>query len=160
MTNIVQLWGDRISPQYEANALQLDLFGGEVSLSNFVTFLDIDDLDQDIFLSILTKNPVSAVLDIRPRPVFRRPKFVHSEISQHMAVQHIHYFDYAVALGDADDGSIRSIARRINYRRDHGLTLCLYDDSSRERGWIEAARRTLRRSRLFKAELSPTALVS
>lgn len=160
MSNIVQLWSGESSPRYDVDVLQLDLFGGEASLSNFVAFLDIDDLDQDIFLSILAKNPVSAVLDIRPRPVFRQPKFVHAEISRHMAVHHVHYFEYAVALGDPDCGSVHSIARRINYRRGDGLTLCLFDESSRERGWIEAARRTLRRSRLFKAELSPGSLAS
>lgn len=158
MGNIVRLpvVGDHKPLQREE--VQLELFGHHARGSNFVTFIDVEVLDQDLLIDIVTKNAVVSILDIRVRPVFRRPKFVHSEMFRYLEHRKIHYFDYAVAISDPEEHGVYDIARRVNYGRGHGLTLCLYDKTSNERGWVEAARRTLRRSKLFRAELSPAAL--
>ncbi|RYG58031.1 MAG: hypothetical protein EON56_00920 [Alphaproteobacteria bacterium] len=158
MGNIIRLTTSDAVELRPSGAMQLELFGDVKSYSNFVSFLDIDTLDQEKLIDILTRNAVASILDIRARPVFRKPKFAHSELSRYFTHRNIHYFDYAMALGDPDTGHPNSIARRVNFGRESGLTICLYDQSSRDRGWVEAARRTLKRSRLFKAELSPSAL--
>lgn len=158
MANIVRLAVPVVSDPRPSGGAQLELFGDVNSYSSFVSFLDVDNLDQEKLIDILTRNAVTSILDIRVRPVFRKPKFVHSELSRYFTYRNIHYFDYAMALADPETGHPNSIARRVNFGREHGLTICLYDQSSRDRGWIEAARKTLRRSRLFKAELSPSAL--
>ena len=158
MGNIVRLAPPMVDQHRPLGGAQLELFGDVKSYSNFVSFLDIDTLDQEKLIDILTRNAVTSILDIRARPVFRKPKFVHSELSRYFTHRDIHYFDYAMALADPDTGHPNSIARRVNFGRESGLTICLYDQSSRDRGWVEAARRTLRRSSLFKAELSPSAL--
>lgn len=158
MENVVRLWC-AVPEVASANAeRQLELFRTDDFGTNQVAFLDIEVLDQEKLFKIITYNSASAILDIRPRPVFRKPKFVHSEVSRYFSDNRVHYFDYAAAISDPDFIRPHEIARRVNLGRGEGLTICLYDVNSRERGWIDRARRMLRRSKLFTAELSPRAL--
>lgn len=158
MGNIVRLSNFPNGAFRDREEVQLELFGQQDRSSNYVVFIDADGLDQDLLMDILTRNAITSILDIRARPVFRRPKFVHADIFRYLSYRRIHYFDYAIAMSDPVDGSPNAIARRVNHGRESGLTLCLYDQSSKDRGWIDVARRTLKRSKLFKAELSPAAL--
>jgi len=138
---------------------QLSLFGDPTERANYISFIDLDVLDQADFFSVITTNAVSAVLDIRAAPVFRRPNFNHSEVMGYFTEHQVSYFEYAVAASEAHGAGRFDIARSVNRGRAIGLTICLYDESSRDRGWLEEARLTLRRSSLFTAELSPRALV-
>lgn len=158
MGNIVQLPSISDRQLRRREEVQLELFGHHVCGSNFVTFIDVENLNQDSLIDIVTKNAVVSILDIRARPVFRRPNFVHAEIFRYLEYRKIHYFDYAVVAADPAEHGLHAIARRVNHGRGNGLTLCLYDESSNQKGWVEEARRTLRRSKLFRAELSRSAL--
>ena len=108
-------------------------------------------------MELLVRNSVRSVLDIRIRPVFNRPKFVHVDISKYFYTNNINYFEYAF---HARSGSFskRDVTRRIHAGRSSGLSICVYDAETEEYGGLDQARDTLRRSRLFKAELASRAL--
>lgn len=147
-----------LNTQRSTQPKQLSLFGEREEHANYISFIDLDELEQSDFFSVITANAVSAVLDIRAAPVFRRPHFNHSEVMGYFSEHHVSYFEYAVAASDNQGQGRFDIARSVNRGRTIGLTICIYDESSRNRGWLDAARLTLRRSSLFTAELSPRAL--
>lgn len=157
MGNIIHMWG---SPHAVTRSgdVQLELFDSVKAYANLIAFIDITDFDQNQFLDIIAKNSVKSILDIRPRPVFRRPKFSHGEMSEYFEWNRINYFEYAI-FGRSEDVTRVQIARKIHSGRSDGLSLCIFDEESKTRGWLEEARFTLHRSRLFKAELNSRSLV-
>lgn len=137
---------------------QLSLFGDPTERANYISFVDLGELEQAGLFAVIATNAVSSVLDIRAAPVFRRPHFNHSEVMGYFSEHKVSYFEYAVAASDSDGVGRFKIARSVNRGRSVGLTICVYDESSRNLGWLDEARITLRRSSLFTAELSPRAL--
>lgn len=137
---------------------QLELFRRPEEISTFFVFVDIAGFDQESFLEVMATNAVVSLIDIRPAPVFKHPKFNHQEIYQYLSEKNIVYFDYAMAASHRAIFSDFHLARIVGRERNNGLTLCIYDDDSREKGWLEVVRDNFRRSRFFAAELSPRSL--
>lgn len=142
----------------EVADLQFDLFQPTQSPAGFFVFLDLDAYEQGDLLRVFARNAVSALIDLRPVPVFRRPRYNHREIVQFLSESRIAYFDYAMVQNRGGAYGDVAIGRAVNRGRARGLTVCLYDERARERGLVDLARSNFNRSRFFKAELSPRAL--
>lgn len=129
-----------------------------------VVFADIDDFAEDILVHVLAANAIKAVVDLRPCPVFERPRFRHKNVVFHLYHQGIPYVEMAMlAIWPASDRRLGTFDREQTYSSiepamDLGLTLCIYDKDAREAGWLEETRRMIRHSKTFVAELHPHAL--
>jgi hypothetical protein len=139
---------------------QPDLFLDAGAASNKFVFLDIEACDQERFLEIVALNSVSAVIDLRPSPVFKKPKYIHKEIVQYLSDRHIVYFEFAMTNINTEKFSIRRVADLVNRNREQGLTVCVFDSHSVERGWVDRVRHNFSRSAFFTAEMNPRVLRS
>ncbi len=155
--NVVSLWADRPISDH-APPGQLSLFGDAEESSACFSFVDLDGLDQAAFLNIIARNAVSTIIDLRPVPVFKRPKYIHRDLVDYFSCHEIIYFEYAMAEMSRNKRTSLSIARTIHARRQVGLTICVHDEMSREKGWLDVARYNFRRSKLFSVEVHPRSL--
>ena len=142
-----------------------DLLREDVRGRGLVSFVDVAALDETSLLAIVARNHVGAVVDVRPSPVFDKPRFRHREVVFHLYRHGIPYIELAMlAIWPASERRLGTFMREETFAAleaglDRGLALCLYDADAREDGWLEEARRMIRQSRGFRAELLPTALV-
>lgn len=139
---------------------QFELFRDAEEAARYFSFIDIRDYDQTSFLRLLARNAVSTVIDIRPVPLFDRPKFRHGEVVDYMFKAEIVYFEYAVArLRDHLESNYK-IARTVNMRRNAGLTLCVYDEASLNEGVVASVRGMFSRSNFYTIELTSRSLAN
>ncbi|MND81534.1 hypothetical protein D3C80_733350 [compost metagenome] len=131
-------------PEYQA-----DLFKNTESGGRYFCFLDVDVLDQGSLLSVVAKNSVHTVVDLRVLPFFDRPKFNHKSLMSYFRDQRVMYLEYAVA--------VRSPSMFSQLHRDEaeplGLSLWLYDDTTISVGWYDHVRRAMKDTQLFDAEV-------
>lgn len=149
-------------PPVVAGADQLCLFGPAGEGRGKVAFLDVADLAEETLLRTLAMNAVTAVVDLRPVPVFARPKFRHRHVIFYLHSRRIEYIEYAFigvrSIGAGPEISAMNasgVYDRIEPALDRGLSLCLYDQRTRELGWLDDVRRAFRHARGYMAELHP-----
>ncbi len=144
----------------------LDLFGGNDKGSGRIVFVDVDALSEEILLRIIARNAIASVVDLRPRPVFMRPRFRHKRVVSYLYRRNVLYIEYAFLLlsmskspytakkksGSADEEIENALKR--------GLTMFLYDEEAKVAGLMDDVRRRLKRLSSFSAELHPRALAT
>lgn len=145
---------------------QPSLFGDGADGRGKVAFIDIKILTEEPFLRILTMNGVRAVVDLRPVPVFERPRFRHRQVVFYFHDRHIQYVEFAFTVkrpvrmrSDLAAMQGSDLYGKIEKALENGLALCLYDEASRELGWLDEMRRILRLSNAHLAELNPRSLI-
>jgi hypothetical protein len=158
--NIVALFRD--SGQHTASMPRdRDLFGCAHEARGKVVFLDEADWREETLLQLMTSNPVGAVVDLRARPIFRLPRFRHRHVVSYFHKHAIQYLEYARILREyPPEGAagIDKLASILFSRSDVGLTICLYDETTKQRGWLASIRQTMRLSPEHFVELHPSAL--
>lgn len=152
---VVTLPGVKRSEEVEPR--QLTLFFDLQEASNQFVFVDIRQLNERSLIRILVSASVSLVIDLRPAPVFSRPKFKHSNVSEYIHSRNIDYFEYAYRISCSVDANLELQAVLEN--KGEGLTLCLFDDLGKERGWCEQARQSIRRSHSQAIEINSRLMV-
>lgn len=128
---------------------QADLFGDTNPTGRYFCFLNIDEVDQDTLLKVIARNSVHTVVDLRKLPLFDKPKFSHRSVMTHFRQHGILYLEYAMA--------VRSPSIFSDLHRDEqeplGLSLWIYDESTRAVGWYDHVRKGLKNTPLFDAEV-------
>jgi hypothetical protein len=130
-----------------------------------VTFAHMDDLDEAGLIGLLAPNGITSLLDMRPVAVFARPRFRHRYVVGYLYDHGVRYLEYAMMTLDCPrkvtEFSSYDAATRPDIERAlaAGHTLVVYDGTSRERGWMDEVRRSLRLSAGFRVEVHPRALV-
>ena len=126
---------------------QQNLFGHAGDNRGKIVFLDICWLAEETLLTLLTRNAVMALIDLRPRPVFDRPRFRHRKVVHYLHERNVIYLEYAMLarcvrdpaspFGYASEGAEKKISALLG----RGLTVCIYDEASKTTGWLEEVRR-------------------
>lgn len=131
-----------------------------------VAFVDIKELTEEPLLRILTMNGVKAVVELRPLPIFGRPRFRHRQVVFYLHDRDIRYVEFALMvrrpmrMGTALAAMHASdLYGKIEPALENGLSLCLYDKASRDLGWLDEIRRLVRLSKARLSELHPRALI-
>jgi hypothetical protein len=151
-------------PDVNPTAPVATLFGCTLHGRGKVAFLDVEWLVEDSLLGIVTRNGVTGLLDLRPRPIFARPKFRHKKVVLYFYEHKVSYVEYAMLARETRRG-IEPFCRRpegtgalIVDLLARGLTICLFDREAKELGWVEDVRHVLRSTRSFSSELHPRSL--
>jgi hypothetical protein len=138
------------------------LFSMNISNSGKTAFVNVDWLVENVLLNIIVINGVTGIIDLRPRPVFSRPKFRHKKVLSYLYEHNIRYFECALYASSNQARANRSlnleILTALSSVVDHGLTICIYDESARSLGWMDDIRNVLRRFPSY-TELHPSSLV-
>ena len=152
-------------PRTRARDAQSALFGCEAEQRGYIVFLHIEWLKQEALLTLLARNAVRALVDLRPRPVFNKPRFQHRDVVHYLYERDLTYLEYGLlskSKGKLEEHSRRGLEgereEKLNTIRGRGLTVCLYDDTARAVGWLDEVRRLLRHVPSFHAEIHPRAL--
>jgi hypothetical protein len=136
------------------------LFGIMAEGRGRIAFLDVGSLTEDTLLSVLVRNAVVALIDLRPLPIFRAPRFQHKRVVSFLIHHNIRYVEAAlVELNARKDPGIplgSALGPIIQNNLSLGLTICLFDEGTREKGWLEAVRLATLQS---CTELHPRSLV-
>ena len=136
------------------------LFGYDAGGKGKVVFLSVGDLTEEKLLTVLVRNSVKAVIDLRPRAVFPKPRFRHKRIIEYFHEWNIIYVEYVML---ARDGRGKYGKERpddyIEEALETGLALCLFDEEARAGGRVKEFRQRLVQARNFGVELSSRALV-
>lgn len=136
---------------------QLDLFGQAPMDHRLFCFLDVNDISQDILMTSIVRNAIDTIVDLRPVPVFSKPKFDHHEITSWFSLHGVSYLEYAFAV--FDPVSFAEMDRQyIKSQRTSRLSVWIYDDLSKELGWFEKVRFELRNS-FSGAEITARSLI-
>ena len=154
--------GSLLSPQRAAEEENtLDFFGHDMDGRGKVAFLDIDQLITARLFRLIVRNSVKSVIDLRPRPVFARPRFKHKEVVSYFHAHQVCYFEYALLIQSGQsqysylfNGDDRWLDDALKY----GLSICIYDSESVMSGWPSELRCRLKKSPSFSAELHPRSL--
>lgn len=151
---------DTLEPHQQPN-----LFGHAGENRGKIVFLDICWLAEETLLTLLTRNAVTALIDLRPRPVFDRPRFRHKNVVHYLHERNVLYLEYAMlARGVRDPAShirykSQGAEQKIGALLGRGLTVCVYDEASKTVGWLEEIRHVLRHAPDYLAEMHPRALI-
>jgi len=142
-----------------ASPRQRTLFDQGLENRGKIVFLDIRWLAEDTLLALVARNAVTALVDLRPRPVFDRPRFRHRHVVHYLFERDVHYLEYAMVVRGARGRSgCDDMGARIAEYLLHGLTLCLYDEAARSAGWLDEIRHVARHAPGYLAEMHPRAL--
>ncbi|GAA0530892.1 hypothetical protein FHS83_002610 [Rhizomicrobium palustre] len=143
-----------------------DLFGACLHGRDKIAFIDIDEFSEDTFLRLLARNAVTAIIDIRPKPVFERPNFEHKRTVSYLYQRDINYVEYAILLlsqADPTNRSTDAYDELISAIQGHiraGLTIFLFNKEAHEIGWVQQFRNYIRDSRISCTEIHPRSLSS
>jgi hypothetical protein len=146
-------------------AQQLSLFDHRGDNCGKIAFVDVRWFAEETFLNLMSRNGVSTLVDLRPRPVFERPHFRHRHVVHYFCQHSVHYLEYAMLARKTTEDWIRPNAwplgaqAQMNEVLSRGLTVCLFDEGSRSAGWIDAVRHMIRLTPSYRAEVHPRALV-
>jgi hypothetical protein len=159
-SKVVTLFGDGIStsPQPPSDR---DLFGSIREVRGKVVFLDEADWHEDSLLRVVARNSVSAVVDMRSRPVFRLPRYRHRRVVSYFHRHGIQYLELINVLRDIPAAEKRisvDLTGVVFSRAEHGLTICVFDNDTKERGWIDSIRALMISGTNHLVELHPRAL--
>ena len=154
-------------PRQQESDTQSGLFGRDGDQRGKIVFLDIGWLAEETLLILITRNSVTGLVDLRPRPVFDRPLFRHSDVVRYLYERDIIYVEYALlakSYGKSESlfrhGLDNAGEEKINVLLGRGLTICLYDDAARSAGWLGDVRHLFRHAPSFQAEMHPRALAA
>lgn len=137
---------------------------GMAGMAGRVAFLDLAPYGQAGLLALLAANGVAALVDLRPCPVFGKPRFRHREVVAWLQDADVRYIEYAMevrGLRDAPDRERReacAMADAVGPHLARGLVACIHDAAARDRGWLDAMRRVMRHHPGCAAEIHPRAL--
>ena len=129
-----------------------------------VAFIQIDDLVEGTFLNLIARNSVTAVVDLRPRPVFAKPNFQHKRTVAYLFQRKVTYIEYAFAI-KAEGKQLpwtrpsASFASILEGALSAGLTVCLFDGESQSIGWLDRFRRQIETMPSYSAEMHPRSLI-
>lgn len=162
MTNIkiVTLFGGEV-PSSTHTPSDRDLFGSIHEVRGKVVFLEEAEWHEDSLLRMMTRNSVSLVIDLRSRPVFRLPRYQHRRVVSYFHKHGIQYLELINLLGGNSAGAKAmplEVAHFASRHARHGLTVCLYDTSTKERGWLDSIRTLMSSGMNRFVELNPRAL--
>jgi hypothetical protein len=146
-------------------AQQPTLFHDPAKSFGHVIFVDIANLSQDKLLTLLSKNTVHSLIDVRNLPVFRKPKFNHAEIWDYINARKIEYIDLtsAQARREIDEALIALLASQphpvfgsLSRALERGVTLILHENGAETRQAMSGIRNLLTHHSSFRAELHPS----
>lgn len=138
-----------------------DLFGSLQELRGKVVFLDEADWHEESLLQVMARNPIGAVVDMRSRPVFRLPRYRHRRVVSYFHKHGIQYLELISLLRENSAGERKiclELAGVVFGRSEYGLTICLYDKATKERGWLDSIRSLMMAGTNCFVELHPRAL--
>lgn len=152
-------------PRFLPANFQPSLFDHTGANTGKIVFLDITWLAEETLLNLVARNGVTALIDLRPRPVFEKPRFRHRHVVRYLYEQNVYYLEYAMlarstASTDAQLPSSQE-GTKAHFRSvlPLGLTVCLYDEATRSAGWIEHVRHLVRTMPSYLAEVHPRSLI-
>lgn len=164
--NVISYLDPRASgTKIEASQLpvQASLFDSNQANRGMMVFVDISSLNEESLLDIVARNGVSALVDLRPRPVFERPHFRHRHVVHYLYDRNVNYIEYAMFGRSGNSGNTPSwpdeVGGRLKELLARGLVVCLYDEASRSSGWLSDFRNKSRSSVGYVPEMHPRALV-
>ncbi|HUK10998.1 MAG TPA: hypothetical protein VLX09_24230 [Stellaceae bacterium] len=143
------------------------LFMDVAQAQGTVAFLDITSLKQDDFLAVLSRNPVTAIIDIRSRPVFQKPNFRHTQVADYLLSHRITYLDltsysarnlFAEAHVSLLASQPHQMLGKVAQILDSGMTLIICDGADFQSATMHDLRRLLSHHASFKAEIHPRSL--
>lgn len=129
-----------------------------------IAFVDVEGLAEEPLLRILASNGVTALLDLRPCPVFEKPRFRHKDVVFYLRDRNIKYVEFSLLVDWASAKAgfsallTSSVYAAVEPALASGLSICLYDGKAKEMGWLDEMRSVLRHSRTYSAELHPRSL--
>ena len=144
---------------------QHDLFAVPASNRGKIVFFDVADLVEETLLRLIAANAVTALVDIRPAPVFSRPRFRHRDVVEYLHHRDVRYVEYAFAVASpVKDKALAAIRSTDAYgwiepALERGLALCIHDAKARELGWLDDMRRMLRHCDGYVAEVHPRSMI-
>jgi hypothetical protein len=148
-------------------AVELPLFGDPATSHGLVAFIDVQNLNQDTLFNIITRNSVSAVIDVRKAPIFSRPRFRHAEVADYFWSRRIAYLDLTSqsvqsSFAEAHISLLASqphhIIGKVAEILDRGLTLVIYEESAFNSSATADLRRLFVHHGSYRAEIHPKAL--
>lgn len=147
--NVITLFSTPTA-QHGVSQIQGELFRRERNEFGSFAFLAIDKLSQEDFFGILTRNTVRTVVDTRQKPVFCRPRYIHSHVTKYMFAHKIAYIECAM-LSMYDRNGITDTLQNINVFTSlfgaaisNGLTLLVYDDETKANGLVDSIKHVVR----------------
>lgn len=146
-------------------AHQRDLFALPTANRGKIVFFDVADLVEETLLRLIASNAVTALVDLRPAPVFKRPRFRHSDIVHYLHHRDIRYVEFAFAVTwPSKDRALAAIQSTHAYgwiepALERGLALCIHDEKARELGWLDDVRRMLPHCEGYVAEVHPRSMI-
>lgn len=144
---------------------QHDLFAKPASNRGKIVFFDVADLVEETLLRLIAANAITALVDLRPTPVFSRPRFRHRDVVHYLHHRDIRYVEYAFAVTwPAKDRALAAMRSSDAYgwiepALERGLALCIHDAKARELGWLDDMRRMLRHCDGYVAEVHPRSMM-
>ena len=146
---------------------QYDLFAQPNLLARRFTFLNTDELDQEMLEAIVLRNNVSLVFDIRPIPVFRHPRYHHKQVCDFFLRSGVSFVEMVAARerhGVEERSKVaeyrvdKRVVRRIYTAMRKGLCLMLYDSDALGSGTVGRIRYVVDTHGRSCAELHPKSL--
>lgn len=143
---------------------QLSLFAGDYEKVAAITFIGLEDMDQDILLRSIIKHSIKTIIDLRSKPIFPKPRFDHKYIMSYFYSRSMNYIECAMSrsstfeprpLGRAQDCD--HLDRWISGDASPGITACIVDAAAIESGAVAAFRHCVS-TRTKMIELHPRAL--
>jgi hypothetical protein len=154
----------RVSINAQNDARDPALFASADIGRGKIVFVKIDNFVEETFLKLIALNAVTAIIDLRPRPVFGRPHFHHKRTVSYLFQRKIAYIEYALSRNARQISNVSShedevLKSALESALIRGLTVCVYDETSREVGWLDQFRKTLRSISGYNAEMNPRSLI-
>lgn len=150
----------RASTEPVSIEVQASLFLDRTSCRGLTSFVHINTLSEEILLRLVSRYGIAVIVDLRPRPVFERPKFRHREVVGYFFTRSIKYIEYAmISNAEIDEFSIEKRKEILRNALPLGMTLFLFDDAATEKGWVGEMRHDARISSEFRTEMHPRSLM-
>lgn len=132
--------------------------------NNYVLYLNPDKLNQDYLLKIITQQQMKLIIDLRPRPVFRKPCYNHKKFVSYLFDRSIVYLEVAKIAQNSNDtyeGYLDALRKMLILDGSSGsnVTLCLIDQSAVDSGIVTAFRQALSKFGKHFIEINPRSLL-
>lgn len=153
LSNVIQFKGSnaKISPE------QSDLFSFSSRFARRFSIIDVRTVNQERFRSILTRNSVVGVVDLRSYPLFEAPEFNHKSIIDFMRVRDVDYFPLFPLIKRDRARAVRPWAERGRLKIEQGMFLVVFDGvKTQAEQVVDARMRLIRSGRMI--ELHPRSL--
>lgn len=155
--NVVRLPGLPATAHTPAPVVSADLFGSAEAVRGKVAFESINSLDEEQLLRIMLSNSVAAVVDLRPKSVFQKPKFNHKRIFDFLNRHKVYFVEYSMKIS-VDENEVEIWKNDLSRASTRGLVLCVFDDAAQERGSVARFKSDLHRVIGGWSEMHPNAL--